>query len=154
MLAAGSKAPAFALQNLSGETSSLSDLISGGPVLLALYKASCPVCQLTLPYLDRLSQRGSLKVVAISQDDAKTAKRFQENFHLTLPILLDPAEQNYRVSNAFGIDHVPSLFLIEPDGTISLAESGFRKATMEQLGMRSNVTLFTAEDHVPVWKAG
>src|SRR5690349_17716705 len=108
MLAAGAKAPEFALTQVSGEPATLSGLLAGGPALLALYKAGCPVCQLTLPYLERIS-KGSLRVVAISQDAERETQRFLDNFRLTIPALLDPAEDRYPVSNAFGITSVPSL---------------------------------------------
>ena len=49
---------------------------------------------------------------------------------------------------------MPSLFLVETDGTISLAGSGFRKAELEALGARAGVQVFRQEDNVPEWKAG
>ena len=121
--------------------------------MLALYRAGCPVCQLTLPYLERIS-KGSLQVLAISQDDPALTERFRKTFGLSLRTLLDREEDGYPVSNAFGIAHVPSLFLVEPDGTLSLADSGFRKAQLEQLGSRAGVAAFRQEDNVPEWKAG
>lgn len=153
MLAAGSKAPDFSLKDVSGKPQTLKDLVPRGPVLLALYKVSCPVCQMTLPYLERIS-KGSLPVIAISQDDESATKRFQQTYGLTLPTLLDRAEDAYPVSNAFGITHVPSLFLLESDGAISLAGSGFRKSELEQLGERSGVPVFRQDENVPEWKAG
>jgi len=90
MLATGAVAPDFSLTGLSGESQTLSGLLASGPVLLAFYKAGCPVCQLTLPYLERLSQ-GSLRVVTISQDGEAETQRFRQRFELTLPALFDRA---------------------------------------------------------------
>ena len=153
MLAAGATAPSFSLTDVSGQTCELTEVLARGPVLLALYKASCPVCQMTLPYLERIS-KGSLQVLAISQDDPAVTERFQKIFGLSLRTLFDREEDGYPVSNAFGITHVPSLFLVEPDGTLSLADVGFRKSRLEQLGSRAGVPVFRQEDHVPEWKAG
>jgi len=153
MLSSGSKAPQFTLNDLNATPHSLADLLSRGPVLLALYKVSCPVCQLTLPFLDRIAT-GNLQVVAISQDDASGTRRFQTKFAVTMPTLLDREEECYPVSNAFGITHVPSLFLIEPDGTISLASEGFVKSDLESIGERSGITPFRQDEKVPAWKAG
>ena len=126
MLSAGSKSPHFTLNDLEGVSHSLTDILQNGPVLLAIYKISCPVCQLTLPFLNRIAS-GKLQIVTISQDDAASTRRFQSKFNVNLPTLLDREEENYPVSNAFGITHVPSLFLIEPDGTISSMTEGFVK---------------------------
>jgi peroxiredoxin len=153
MHSAGVRAPDFFLTSLSGRQETLSDLLGKAPILLAFYKASCPVCQMTLPYLDRLS--GScLPVIAVSQDDAAGTERFRQRFGLAIPALLDREQDGYPASNALGITNVPSLFLIEPDGAISMAGSGFSKTDLDALGRRAGVSIFRPEEKVPEWKAG
>jgi peroxiredoxin len=152
MLFAGSKAPAFTLHDLGGSPHSLTEILSHGPVLLVFYKISCPVCQLTLPFLERITQ-GQLPIVAISQDDASGTRRFQAKFG-TLPTFLDSEENGYPASNAFGITHVPTLFLVEPDGVISLTSEGFVKADLESIAARAALPIFHATESVPAWKAG
>ena len=158
MLGAGDKAPSFSLSGISGETKSLGDLLARGPTLLALYKSGCPVSQMTLPFLERIAQgskpAGGLQVVAISQDDKSDTEYFCERFKLTLPHLLDPEEDGFKVSNAFGITNVPSLFLVETDGTISMASMGFVKRDLEAIGKRADVAVFREGEKVPEWKAG
>ena len=153
MLAAGGKAPKFSLRDRAGSAWSLASILERGPALLALYKVSCPVCQLTAPYLERLAN-GSLQMIAISQDDAAATQKFEQTYGLTAPSLLDRKEDGYPLSNALGIDHVPSLFLIEPDGAISYAGSGFSKSELDQLGARAGVAVFRQGENVPEWKAG
>jgi peroxiredoxin len=153
MLKAGARAPDFTLSDMSGTKRSLADLLAGGPVLLALYKIGCPVCQMTFPYLERIA-KGSLQVIGISQDDERGTARFQKNHNLTMPMLLDPEFEEFPVSNAFGITHVPSLFLVEPGGNISLTSEGFVKSDLESIGERAGVAPFGPNDHVPEWKAG
>jgi len=144
MLSAGSKAPTVSL---------LAEILSRGPVLLVFYKISCPVCQMTLPFLGRISQ-GSLPIVAISQDDASGTRRFEEKFGVTMRTVLDSEDEGYPASNAFGITHVPSLFLVEADGTISLTSEGFVKADLEAIAARAALPIFRATDSMPAWKAG
>src|SRR5580698_1536752 len=108
MLAAGDTAPAFSLPDLSGTKRTLAEMLPHGPVLVALYKGSCPVCQLTLPFLERISNKG-LQIVAISQDDASATNSFAKTFGIKMATLLDSPESGYPVSKAFGITHVPSL---------------------------------------------
>jgi peroxiredoxin len=153
MLSAGARAPSFSLFDLDGNPQILVEILEHGPVLLALYKISCPTCQLAMPYIERISS-GSLRVIAISQDDSGGTSRFMQKFGLTMVTLLDREEDGYPVSNAFGIAHVPSLFVVERDRTISLASSGFSKRDLEEIGKRAGGEMFRPEDHVPEWKAG
>jgi len=158
MLGAGDKAPSFSLPEASGHLSSLSELLARGPTLLALYKISCPVSQMTLPFLERIAQgrkpADALQVVAISQDDESATRHFCEKYKLTFPHLFDREEDGFKVSNAFGITNVPSLFLVETDGTISTASMGFVKRDLEAIGNRAGVEVFRAGEKVPEWKAG
>jgi peroxiredoxin len=153
MLGPGSIAPPFTLDSLDGASHSLAELLEHGPVLLAFFKISCPVCQMALPFLDRMAA-GSLQIVAISQDDAASTRRFHSKFGVALPTLLDHETADYPVSNAFGISHVPSLFLVEPDGSISFASEGFLKTEFEALGIRAGIAPFRQDEAVPAWKAG
>jgi peroxiredoxin len=153
MLEAGAKAPSFTLSALSGEKQSLSEILARGPALLALYKISCPTCQTTFPFLDRIA-KGSLQVIGISQDDERGTIHFEKALRLSIPMLLDRERDGYLVSNAFGITHVPSLFLVEQDGTISLASVGFSKRDLEAIGQRAGVEPFLPDESVPEWKAG
>jgi peroxiredoxin len=142
MLAEGSIAPDFTLQDWS-----LSAALATGPVLLVIFKISCPTCQFTLPFLQRFEGSG-LQVVAISQDDQTSTSGFLARFGVTLHTLIDKA-WDFAVSSAFRISHVPALFLIEPDATISLSVEGFSKAHLEQLGSRFNVIPFGIHESVP-----
>jgi len=142
-LAAGDKVPDLHLPRLEGGDQSL---LSGTPRVLAFFKISCPTCQFTLPFLDRLHPH--VRIYGISQNDATDTREFNDAFNLTFPTLLDPEDDDFPASNTFGITHVPTIFLIEPDGTIGRVIDGWNKREMEQLGA------VRATDDVPVWKAG
>ena len=90
----------------------------------------------------------------ISQDDAKGTGEFNQRFGVTFPTLLDESKRGYPVSNEFGITSVPSLFLVETDGSISKSFSGFSKRDLEQLGERMRVKPFQPDEKVPEFKAG
>jgi peroxiredoxin len=153
-LEAGSQAPSFRLKDLNGGMVSLEEILAKGPALLAFFKISCPVCQLTFPYLERLAAGSGIQIVGISQDDMNATEAFNRRFGITFPSLLDPAKEGYPASNAFGITSVPSLFLVEPAGHIENAFSGFSKRDLETLGGRVGVKAFKADENVPEWKAG
>jgi peroxiredoxin len=154
LAAAGAKAPSFRLASLDGSTRSFEEILAAGPALLVFYKISCPVCQLTAPYLERLAANQSFQVIGISQDDASATRGFANRFGLTFLTLLDSSEDNYPASNAYGIISVPTMFVLEPDGIISRSFAGFSKRDFEELGARAGIAVFGPEDHVPEWKAG
>jgi len=154
MLEAGAPAPSFELKNLNGGKRSLQDILAAGPTLLAFYKVSCPVCQLAFPYLERMAGGSALQIIAISQDDESSTKGFNQRFGVTFPTLLDQSKEDYPASNAYGITSVPSLFVVERDGKIAQAFSGFSKRELEAVGQRAGLQPFQPEDNVPDWKAG
>jgi peroxiredoxin len=157
MLEPGERAPGFQLKDAQGRTWKLRDLVAKGPLVVAFFKTTCPVCQLAFPFLDRLhrGQAGpGLSIFGISQDDAASTREFTDELDVTFPMLFDIAESDYPASNAYGISHVPSVFLVEPDGVISWTMEGFDKKALESLGGRAGVQAFTARDQVPAFKAG
>jgi peroxiredoxin len=152
--AAGAMAPGFRLAALDGGELTLSELTARGPVLLAFFKISCPVCQLTMPYLERLHSQGGLRVYGISQNDAEDTREFNRHFGVTFPTLLDSEDAEYPASNAYAISSVPTMFLVAPDGTLEQVIEGWSKIDMQALGESAGMTLFRPEDNVPAWKAG
>ena len=154
MLKRGMHVPQFELGDLAGGKQSLAQILEKGPVLLALFKVGCPVCQLAFPFLERIADNDALQVVGISQDDAGPTKAFNERFGVTFPTLLDAAHEGYPVSNGFGISTVPSIFLVETDGTVSNSFAGFSKRDLEEIGKRVNVRPFLPSEYVPEFKAG
>jgi len=161
LLRPGHCAPDFKLARLEApapsKPASLGELLPTGPVLLAFFKTSCPVCQMTLPYLERIHQGRapqSLTVYGISQDDPETTREFTAEFGITFPMLLDTEESRYPASNAYGISHVPSLFLVERDGTIAWSLEGFNRREFEAVAATAGVSPFRPGEQVPEWKAG
>jgi peroxiredoxin len=157
MLRTGQRAPDFKLAQMDGRAVTLSELLAGGPVLLAFFKTTCPVCQLTFPFLERIYQgraSGAFAVHGISQDDSETTRDFNAEFGITFPMLLDTAETGYPASNAYGISHVPSMFLVDHDRTIVWSLEGFNKRELQALAGKAGVSLYRPGEKVPDWKAG
>src|SRR5271157_3819345 len=112
-LTAGTRAPDFSLPALDGGKFSLQEALQRGPVLAAFFKVSCPTCQYTFPYLERLHKAHGDKVtiVGISQNNQADTAAFLKEYGVSFPTLLDDPN-GYVVSNAYGLTNVPSLFLI------------------------------------------
>jgi peroxiredoxin len=162
-IVAGNKALGFSLQDSNGKDYSLSALLDKGPVVAAFFKISCPVCQFTFPFLERLHQRYGMTAtfLGISQDDAKATKKFTDEYHVTFPVALDESAKNYPASNAYGLTNVPTIFLIEPDGTILVVSNGFNRKELEaiaaSLAEREHIApaaLFRPDERVPDHKPG
>ena len=158
----GQVAPGFTLKSLGGKEYALGKLLEKGPVVAVFFKISCPVCQFTLPYLQRLAERyagDSATVIAVSQDDSRGTKEFNREYGLTFPTLLD--DGGYPVSNAYGLSMVPTIFLIEPDGKVKVGCMGFDKDDLEkiaaELSQRRKIAaapLFRPDEVVPAQKPG
>jgi len=162
-LATGKKAPQFELKTLDGKPFSLTEALADGPVLLAFFKVSCPVCQYTFPFLERLHkayrQKGC-RLVGVSQNDAKETAAFNKEFGVTFPVLLDDT-RSYPVSNAYGLTNVPTIFWIAEDGGIEVSSVGWVKADFEEISRRmaesgriAPAAIFKPGDHVQDFQAG
>jgi len=161
-IVAGDLAPGFSLEGLDGQNYSLGALMERGPVVAAFFKISCPVCQFTFPFLERLYQRyggANVTFLAISQDDAAATKKFAGEFGITFPMLLD--EDGYPVSNGYGLTNVPTIFLIDTDGAVKVSSMGFNKKDLEtiaaELAERNKIALtplFHPGENVPANKPG
>jgi peroxiredoxin len=149
----GVKAPDTSFATLDGGLAPLAGLRTAGPVLLAFYKASCPVCQLTLPFLERL-KGGPFQIFTVSQDGAAAAREFDAAYELTIPALVDNHESGYAASNAFDITHVPAMFLVETDGTVSWTSEGFYRRDLEALAAKAGRGIFRPGERVPEAKSG
>jgi peroxiredoxin len=152
MLQAGATAPSVCLRDRDGHEHSLDALTADGPALLAFFKISCPVCQMTMPYLERLRENGKIRIIGVSQDDVRSTAEFLEEFSPGVETLYDP--RPYAVSNAFRITHVPTLFQVEPGGSISYAWSGFSKQDLTRLGERAGQAVFREGERVPEFRPG
>jgi peroxiredoxin len=161
-IAAGGIAPGFNLKTLDGQEVSLTKTLGRGPAVVAFFKVSCPVCQFTFPFLERLYKSyGSYHVafLGISQDSAADSKDFARKYGITFPILID--EKGYPVSNGYNLTTVPTVFLIDTDGTVKVSCMGFGRPELEEiakeLAERRKIPLaplFTPSENVPAHKPG
>jgi len=161
-IVAGNTAPEFSLKSLDQKQYALRTLLERGPVVAVFFKVSCPVCQFTFPFLERLHERygsGGATFLGISQDDARATKGFASEYGVTFPVVLD--EDGYPVSNAYGLTNVPTIFLIETDRKVNVSSMGFDKKDLEtiatQLAERRKIgltPLFRPDEVVPANKPG
>lgn len=162
-LGVGKKAPEFELRTLDGKPFSLRDELAREPVVLVFFKVSCPTCQYALPFLERLHKaygHKDVKLVGISQNDAKDTAAFVKTFGITFPVLLDDT-RSYHVSNAYGLTNVPSVFWVAEDGEIEVSSVGWIKTDFDEInrkmadaGKTAPAAVFKAGEHVKDFQAG
>jgi len=152
-IAAGVQAPDFELRDLNGGVHRLHTALKEGPVVLVFFKVSCPTCQFTFPHIQRIFASAGrdwhAQLWAISQDDSEETRQFARQNGITFDMLID--EYPYDVSNAYGIVSVPTMFIIEQDGKITMSDNGFSKASLNQI---AGYELFTPNDGLPASRPG
>jgi peroxiredoxin len=162
-LKAGEIAPDFSLPTVDGKRFSLADALRRGPVVLAFFKISCPVCQYELPFLERMyaEYKGkSVTVVGVSQNAKQDTQGFLKQYGISFPTALDD-RGTYEVSNAYGITHVPTIFYISAAGEIEISSVGWSRSDVAEISSRLAETLkaprasvFRPGEDVPELRAG
>ena len=163
-LSAGARAPQFELPLLDGgATFSLQEALARGPVLLAFFKISCPVCQYAFPFFERIYKAhggGKVSIIGVSQNEAKDTKQFLQRFGVTFPVLLDDT-RTFPVSNAYGLTNVPTSFWIREDGEIEISSVGWSKADVEAIARKaagannaSPLPVFQPAEQIADFRAG
>jgi peroxiredoxin len=153
-LTAGTSAPDFTLQSMDGKEFSLHDALKRGPVVLAFFKISCPVCQYAFPFLERIykSHGGrNVAIVGVSQNSKKDTAGFVKEYGVTFPVLLDDTN-TYPASNAYGLTNVPSIFWIAEDGEIEISSVGWDRKEIEEINLRA--AKISGEEPKPVFHSG
>ncbi len=137
-LAVGAQAPEFTLPAADGKDFLFKDALAQGPVALAFFKVSCPVCQYAFPLYERLFRvykNQGVTLVGVSQNTKKDTDSFNNKLGITFPVLLDDTK-TYAVSNSYGLTNVPSLFWIAKDGTIKVSSVGWNKKDFEAVSQK------------------
>jgi len=151
VLAAGATAPSFTLPDaVSGEA--VTDPWQAGPTVIAFFKVTCPVCKMVAPKVTALAEGGA-RVVAVGEDPPAALQRYAREASQQVPTVSEPAP--YAVSDAYGISSVPSLFLVEPDGTVADAVGGWDRARWNAMAAACGAPAISDEtDGLPVFRPG
>ncbi len=124
LLEKGKPAPDFALKDMTGRKTRLSDF-RGKLVFLNFWATWCPPCRDEMPSMERLHQlmKGRpFKMLAVSLDtDAETANRYIQENGFTFTTLVD---QQQKAASLYNTTGVPETFLIGSDGTLLLKVIG------------------------------
>jgi peroxiredoxin len=152
-LSVGQLAPDFQLLDVQGRSHRLTEALKKGPVVLVFYKAECPTCQFTFPYIQKIFSKvgttAGWTLWGISEDDPAETVQFARQNGITFELLID--EHPYVVSADYGLQFVPAIFLIEPNGKIAVSEYGFNKAALNHIAGHE---FFRPNDGLPATRPG
>lgn len=125
--------------------------------LYGFFKTTCPTCELTWPYFDRIGRIGAkgLRAFAVSQDGREETAEFNRRLGVELETLYDPSP--WKASAALGLTNVPTLFRVGADGRVRETIVGFQRPRLEALARhaakvagRPAARLFRIGDHIPL----
>lgn len=125
LLKPGTQAPAFNLSTADGKTLSLSEL-KGRYVVLDFWASWCPDCRRDLPHMVRMQQtygpRG-VQFVGVSFDEKKeNLLKAVADYKLEYPQVSEWKKwKTTTISKAYGINWIPSVYLIDPEGKVVLS---------------------------------
>jgi len=132
--------------------------LSSGPKVVFFYKVTCPTCQLAAPVAERLYGTFPGNFVAVAQDPLEKVDAFAEEYGASFASVSD--EPPYPVSNAYGIEVVPTLFLLE-DGVVTHVTESWDREGWNRVGSRlagavgqSMAPLSEDGDGLPVFRPG
>src|SRR6266478_785329 len=129
-------APEFALPALSGDTVSLADYRGKKTVVVSYWASWCGPCRVELPELRAFYKRyhkadANFEILAISIDEEKAdAEKYAAAEKLPFPVLFDPQS---KTADAYSVEGIPTLFVINKDGKIVHAHAGLVQAMQMQL---------------------
>ncbi|EDP75663.1 TlpA disulfide reductase family protein [Hydrogenivirga sp. 128-5-R1-1] len=131
-LSAGKKAPDFTLKTLDGKEVSLKDY-RGKVVLLNFWATWCPPCREEMPLFVRMYEKykdKGFEILAVSTDSSlEPVKKFVKEYRINFPVLYD----DKNVVSLYGIQGLPTSFLIDRDGVILKVRLGEYKEIEKDL---------------------
>ena len=132
-------APVFSVQDVDGDTVSLSDF-KGKPVVVNFWASWCPPCKGEMPAFEEMYQKYSEQGVVFmmvnltdgSRETVDTAKAFLEEEGYTFPAYFDV---DYSAAYAYGISSIPVSVFVDKNGNIY---NGY-KGELDRKTIESNI---------------
>jgi thiol-disulfide isomerase/thioredoxin len=133
----GERAPQFHAPRLDGDGGvSLGDF-RGKVVYLDFWASWCAPCLVSLPVLEELRQefpadRFQILAVNLDREPAK-ARSFLRKRNIGYPSATDPEG---RIPDTFGLETMPTSYLIDAEGVVRHVHTGFRKSDVGDIRAR------------------
>ena len=129
----GELAPDFSLPSIYADQPAVSlKALRGKTVYVDFWASWCAPCLISLPQYNDMYHKykdQGLEIIAISVDNP-----IEDGLDFLIDTPLDfliPADPDGDIAELFQVFGMPTSYLIEPDGTVSLVHVGFRKGDIE-----------------------
>ena len=133
-LGAGDRAPDFAAPNLAGGGTIELSKYRGKVVYLDFWASWCGPCLKAVPAIEAMRTEfpaNDFQIIAVNLDQKKKkAMRFLEKNPVGYPSASDPKG---RLPGQFGLETMPTSYLIDGDGVIRYVHRGFKRGDDERL---------------------
>lgn len=128
------KAPDFSLEDLKGRKISFNHF-KGKVVFLNFWATWCGPCKEEMPSIEDLYQKFKEKhfvflTISVDYGDKKLVKEFIEKHKYSFPTLIDP---KYIVIDLYGVNGIPTTFIIDKKGKLIGKVIGPRNWTSEEI---------------------
>ena len=120
---------------MDGTTVSIKDY-AGQSVLLHFWATWCPICELQKGSVQAISEDYPVITIASWSEGRTAVKSYMQEHQLTFPTVLD---NNGALAQKFGLKGVPASFILDPEGEIKFAETGYST----EIGLRLRLWLST-----------
>lgn len=123
-LSLGDSAPDFAIKDLDGQVTVLSNL-KGTPVILRFFEANCRFCRADTPafnnFYDQNKEKVRILYVGSFYENEQSLRTFAEELGLLFPVAVDTKA---RLADLYGIRAYPQTLFISPEQEILAALLG------------------------------
>lgn len=131
----GEAAPKFVNPDISGRYFVSSKIIGKNWVVLDFFATYCEGCKKEIPELEEIlsgfEKYGlSLYVFSVDREGTAIVRPYFEKNPTTLTILIDRFK---KTADAYGIEEIPALFLIDPEGTIVVKRIGYAEENVRDI---------------------
>jgi peroxiredoxin len=122
----GGPAPDFQLQDLDGQTVSLSSLL-GKPVMVNFWATWCGPCRVEMPFIQEVFKdpewvEAGLIILAVNAGQSpEVIQEFMEDNGLTFTVLLDTETE---VAKLYNVSGIPTTYFIDKNGIIKDVKIG------------------------------
>ena len=118
------RAPNFELQTQNGSIELAK--LQGKTIYVDFWASWCRPCKKSFPWMISIKEKfkdENFEIIAINLDTNKTlAEDFLKSQSINFPVAFDPQA---KTAKSFGVEGMPSSFLIDPEGKLRLRYTGF-----------------------------
>ena len=133
--------------------------VGEGALALFFYKVTCPVCQMTAPRTARFQEAYPGRIIGVGQDPDSKLAAFADEHAMGFGSVSDPAP--YPASDAYGIEVVPTLFVVDASGRVveaveSWDREGYNRASRALADLTGDpyAEISNASDGLPPFRPG